>query len=130
MALPSNWLPAAPRRSAPRALPILFFTLFGATATVFYLLLRVGTLRPPALIFWKSSNPDTRFFLVVSAPYLLSILLPFIPNSCTRPLASGIACPTAAVFTYWEVLLLADLLITLIFEGSPSMRRPRPLPAR
>jgi len=127
MALPANWQPAPPpAHSVSRALPTLFWALFGATLALFLILMRFGALRPPALIFWKPSSPGTKFFLVVSAPYVLALFLLLIPNSYARALASGIAGVTAAVFVYWEGLFFALLLIALIFESSPSMRGPGP----
>jgi len=127
MALPANWQPAT-TRSVSRALPTLFCALFGATLILLFMLLKFSVLGRPALIFWKSPSPDTKFFLVVSAPYILSMFLLLIPNSYARALASGMACVTAAVFTYWEGLFFALLLIAMVFESSPSMRSTGPPP--
>jgi hypothetical protein len=121
MVFPANWQ-LATTRSASRALHILFCALFGATLILLLMVLKFGVLGRPALIFWKSPSPDTKFFLVVSAPYIVSMFLLLIPNFYTRALAFGMACVTAAVFTYWEGLFLALLLIAMVFESSPSMR--------
>jgi hypothetical protein len=127
MVFPANWQ-LATTRSASRALHILFCALFGATLILLLMVLKFGVLGRPALIFWKSPSPDTKFFLVVSAPYIVSMFLLLIPNFYTRALAFGMACVTAAVFTYWEGLFLALLLIAMVFESSPSMRSAGPPP--
>jgi hypothetical protein len=129
--LPTNWQPRTPpisptRRAARIALPILFFALVAATWTLFQLLVGIKVLRPPALIFNQALSPEWRFFGIIAAPYLLSLLLLAIPNIYTRTSSCGIAGVTAVVLIYWEGLYFAMLLISLPFEASPSMRAPGP----
>jgi hypothetical protein len=129
--LPANWQPLTPpisptRKATRIALPILFLALIAATWTLFQLLVGMKVVRPPALIFNNALSPEWKFFWLVAAPYLLSLLFLAAPNTYTRNFSCGIAGVTAAVLIYWEGLFFAVLLIALLFEGNSSMRGSDP----
>lgn len=108
------------------ALPILFLALIAAIWTLFQLLVGIKVLRPPAVIFNQVPSPEWKFFLLVSAPYLISLFFILIPNVYTRNFSCGLSAIAALVLIYWEVLFFAMLLIALPFESSPSMRGSDP----